>query len=155
MATLLYGERIAATGKLGLGCSGCLFDASGQKILLTRRADNGRWCLPGGWMEAGESVAEACAREVWEETGLRVAAKHLVGVYSSPDRLITYADGNRYHLVALHFVVEALGGEPGLSDETTEFGYFDAAEIAALDLMDHHRERIADSWGYQDAAHIR
>ena len=154
MAKLLYGERIAATGTLGLACSACLFDGNGQKILLTRRSDNGRWCLPGGWMEAGESVAEACAREVWEETGLRVAARHLVGVYSSPDRLMTYADGNRYHLVALHFVVEALGGELGLSDETTEAGYFDAAEIAALDLMEHHRERIADSWSFQGAAFI-
>jgi ADP-ribose pyrophosphatase YjhB (NUDIX family) len=44
-----------------LGCSAAIFDERGR-ILLTRRADNGQWCLPGGRMESGESAAEACER---------------------------------------------------------------------------------------------
>ncbi len=72
MAKLVYGERIGREGRLMVGCSAVLFDEKREKILLTQRSDNGRWCLPGGQMERGESLAETCIREVEEETGLQV-----------------------------------------------------------------------------------
>ncbi len=106
-------------------------------------------------MEPCEDAAEACAREVWEETGLRVRVGRLIGVYSSPHRLLVYADGNRCQIVGLCFEAQPVGGVPGLSDETTEVGYFTAAEIAALDLMEPHRERIADAWAAQPASFVR
>lgn len=96
-------------------------------------------------MEAGESVTEACLREVWEETGLRVRVKRLVGVYSHSDQLVVYPDGNKAHIVALHFEAEIVGGEPGLSNETTAFGYFTLAEIQEMQLLGRHRERILDT----------
>jgi 8-oxo-dGTP pyrophosphatase MutT (NUDIX family) len=67
---ILTGDRIGKLGRTRLGCSAAIFDESGDKILLTKRADNGEWCLPGGIVEPGESVEETCIREVWEETGL-------------------------------------------------------------------------------------
>ena len=145
MAKIIYGERIGNQGRLSVGCSAVIFDEARQKILLTRRSDNGRWCLPGGHMEAGESVAEACVREVEEETGLQIQIRRLIGVYSSPHMLLTYADGNYYQMVALCFEAEAKDGEPGLSDETTEAGYFTPAEIEMMDVMEHHRPRIHDA----------
>jgi ADP-ribose pyrophosphatase YjhB (NUDIX family) len=54
------------------------------KILLTKRSDVPMWCLPGGGVEAGESVAQTAVREVREETGLVVQLTRLVGVYSRP-----------------------------------------------------------------------
>ncbi len=132
-----------------VGCSAVIFDKDRAKILLTRRSDNGRWCLPGGQMEAGETVEEACVREVQEETGLEVVAGHLIGVYSSPDQVIEYTDGNRYHIVGLCFECQIRSGVLGLSDETTEVGYFSLAEIEQLDLMEHHRERLTDAYGGQ------
>lgn len=95
MAKYYEGDRIGRKGRLLLGCSATLFDEQRAKLLLTRRADNHRWCLPGGQVEAGESVTEACEREMWEETGLRVRVARLLGVYSSPHRLLEYADGIR------------------------------------------------------------
>ena len=80
MAKLLYGECIGRLGAVRLGCSAMLFDEKRQKILLTRRTDNGQWCLPGGGLDPGESVAEACAREMREETGLEVRVGRLLGV---------------------------------------------------------------------------
>ena len=59
---VVFGERIAKDGELRLGCSAVVFDTTREKILLTQRTDNGQWCLPGGRIEAGESVAEACVR---------------------------------------------------------------------------------------------
>jgi 8-oxo-dGTP pyrophosphatase MutT (NUDIX family) len=96
-------------------------------------------------MESGESAAEACEREVLEETGLRVRVKRLVGIYSHPDQLTVHPDGNKAHIVALHFETEIIGGEPGLSNETTDFGYFTLDEIHGMDLLGRHQERAMDT----------
>src|SRR5438105_3497655 len=53
-------------------------------VLLAHRRDIDWWNLPGGGMEAGETVDEALCREVREETGLEVEIVQLVGVYSKP-----------------------------------------------------------------------
>jgi ADP-ribose pyrophosphatase YjhB (NUDIX family) len=155
MARYFEADRMGRNGRLLLGCSATLFDDQGSKILLTRRADNHRWCLPGGAMEPGESVTEACEREMWEETGLRVRIVRLLGIYSSPHRLLEYADGNRYQLVSLNFEVAWLEGQLQLSDETTSYGYFGREEITAMDIVEPHRERIRDLWQIADVPFIR
>lgn len=155
MATILYGERIGETARLIPGCSAIILDETREKILLTRRTDNGRWCLPGGRMEPGESASEACAREVWEETGLEVKVGRLVGIYTTPDRIMTYANGDRSQLVAFSFEAEITGGTMGLSDETTDIGYFALTDLAAIDIMEHHLERIQDALAGQIAAFVR
>ena len=96
-------------------------------------------------MESGESAAEACEREVWEETALRVRVTRLVGVYSHPAQLVVYPDGKKAHIVALHFEAEISGGELGLSDETTDFGYFTVEELEGLELLGRHKERVLDT----------
>lgn len=144
MTTVLYGERLGKQGTIRLGCSAIVFDGHGG-ILLTRRADNGQWCLPGGQIESGESVAEACEREVLEETGLQVHVTRLVGVYSHPDQLVVYPDGNKAQIVALHFEAEVTGGELGLSNETTQAGYFTPEEIQGMELFGRHKERVNDT----------
>ena len=154
MTQVLYGERIGRQGMIRLGCSAVIFDGQGR-VLLTRRADNGQWCLPGGAMDPGESAAEACEREVLEETGLRVRVKRLVGVYSHPDQLTVYPDGNKVQIVALHFEAEVTGGEPGLSSETTDIGYFAADTLENLDFIGRHKERILDTLRNQAEAVIK
>src|SRR5688500_20363289 len=66
MTKVLYGERISRQGKLRLGCSAAIFDEAGR-IFLTRRADNGQWCLPGGGMERSEErrVGKECRGRSW------------------------------------------------------------------------------------------
>ena len=153
---IVKGDRIGRGTSLMVGCAAIIFQsASREKILLTRRSDNGKWCLPGGRMEPGESAAEACEREVLEETGLLVTVKKLSGVYTSPDWVIQYGDGNRHQLVAFSFICELLGGELGLSDETTEFGWYTPAQIATMDLVEHHPQRIADALANRNEAFIR
>lgn len=154
MTQILYGDRLGKQGKIRLGCSAAIFDEQ-HRILLTRRADNGQWCLPSGGMESGESAAEACEREVFEETGLSVRVNRFVGVYSHPDQLIVYADGNKFQIVALHFEAVIIGGEPGLSDETSDFGYFTMEEIEKLEMLGRHKERVIDTLTAQSEAFIR
>ncbi len=155
MSTIIYGERLGKQGRLFIGCCAVVYGPARRTILLTRRQDNGRWCLPGGQMEPGESATEACAREVWEETGLRVQVGKLIGLYSSPDYLIVYADGNRFQILRLCFEAEPVGGNLGLSDETTEAGYYTPEEITALDLIETHHACIADALTGHAATFVR
>jgi ADP-ribose pyrophosphatase YjhB (NUDIX family) len=152
---IIYGERISKDARLRLGCSATIFDDSRQKILLTKRSDNGLWCLPGGGAEAGESVAEACERETLEETGLIVKATKLLGVYSDPHMIAEYADGNRIHIVGLNFEAEVLGGQLIVTDETTAVDFFELKDLEQLDLMQYHRQRIADALAQEARAFIR
>jgi hypothetical protein len=87
--------------------------------------------------------------------GLHVRVLRLIGIYTTPHRVIAYADGNRYQLVSLSFEAQVVSGELRLSEETTAFGYFSPAEIESLDLMEHHRERIRDALAGQVAAFVR
>jgi 8-oxo-dGTP pyrophosphatase MutT (NUDIX family) len=154
MTQITYGDRIGKHGKIRLGCSAAIFDENGR-VLLTKRQDNGQWCLPSGGLEPGESAAEACEREALEETGLSVVVKRLVGVYSHPDQLTVYSDGNKFQIVALHFEAEIVGGELGLSDETSDFGYFTMEEVEGLEMLGRHKERILDTLAKQSEAFIR
>lgn len=63
-------------------------DAEGRVLLIERRNApfKGRWALPGGFVDLGESVEDACRRELLEETGVRAGRLTLVGVYSKPGR---------------------------------------------------------------------
>ena len=135
-----------------VAATAAIFDAGGQKLLLTRRADNGRWCLPGGQLEPGESAAEGCARETPQETGLAIRLTRLIGVYSRPHQVAAYPDGHRYQVVALIFAAAVAGGQPRLSAETTAWGWFGPDELDSLDLMEHHRQRLPDIFARQAAA---
>ena len=145
MTQVLFGPRLGREGKLRVGCSATIFDEKREKVLLTQRTDNGCWCLPGGGMESGESAAEACEREVWEETGLKVRTKRLIGVYSNPDQLVIYPDGNRVFMVVMSFEAEVVGGELGLSDETIAFGYFSLQEMESMPIHGQHKNRVEDA----------
>jgi ADP-ribose pyrophosphatase YjhB (NUDIX family) len=145
MAYYLYGDRIAAEAAVRVGSSAIVWDETGKKVLLTQRTDNARWCLPSGGLDSGESVEENCAREVFEETGLVVKVGRLIAIYSTPHRIIAYADGNRYQMISFSFEATITGGELQLSDETMAFGYFSWQEIQAMDVMEPHVERIEDA----------
>ena len=145
MSKLIFGERIGKNAPILVGSSAQIWDSAGKKILLTKRGDNGRWCLPGGQLDSGESVTETCAREVLEETGLIVEVGKLIGVYSNPDMLLVYDDEHQYQIIAFHFDVTVIGGDLGLSNETTDVGYFSLDEINKMDVMENHKQRIDDA----------
>jgi len=127
-----------------------IFDEGGN-VLLTRRADNGLWCLPGGEMEPGESLSNTVIRETFEETGLRVTPEQPVGVYSLPH---PYYTGQGRHVIGFVFLCRVVGGDLRLSPETTEFGYFDPAALPT-DIVPTHVERILDAVDVRDGAGFR
>ncbi|TDW23458.1 NUDIX domain-containing protein [Kribbella kalugense] len=147
-----FGERIGATAKLRIGAAAAVMD--GGRLLLTKRSDNGEWCLPGGGVEPGERPAEAAERETLEETGLSVRVTELLGVYSDPDVVVVYPDGNRVQIIGVVFRAEAVGGEAGCSAEVTESGWFTAAEVVGLTVIANHRGVLPVAFGVRGATYF-
>jgi ADP-ribose pyrophosphatase YjhB (NUDIX family) len=96
-------------------------------------------------MEAGESAEEACAREILEELGVEIEVGRLIGVYSDPNLLVEYADGNRYHVVGLSFAATIVAGQPGTSDEVLRSGFFLPEEMDSMEVMRTTRDRVTDA----------
>lgn len=120
--------------------------AHGEGVVLIERGRppfDGAWALPGGFVEVGETVEQACVREALEETGLEVELTGLVGVYSDPAR------DPRGHVVSVTFAAEAVDGELAGGDDAARARVFppdDLPELAfdhARILADHARMREA------------
>jgi ADP-ribose pyrophosphatase YjhB (NUDIX family) len=145
LAKYLYGDRIARQGKVIVGCNCVVLNEDRDEVLLIRRTDNGRWAVPGGALDAGESVLEACVREAKEETGLDVEITRFVGIYSDPNRLLVYADGNKYHVISLAFEAKVIGGDLSPNSEASEFTWAAVRDLKDLDLVEPQLERIQDA----------
>jgi 8-oxo-dGTP pyrophosphatase MutT (NUDIX family) len=101
------------------------------RILLVQRADDGTWCIPGGHLEPGESLAECARRECLEETGWSVTLGALLGVYSDPvQQTHTYPSGRRVQFIGAVFeaCLDAEVGRPDL--ETVALAWFAEHELS-------------------------
>ncbi|MCD6573183.1 MAG: NUDIX hydrolase [Thermoplasmata archaeon] len=104
------------------------------KILLVKRKNEpfkGKWALPGGFVEYGETVEKAVLREVKEETGMDAKIKKLVGVYSDPAR------DPRGHTISIVFLLEG-EGDAIAGDDAIEAKFFDLNELPPL-AFDHEK----------------
>jgi 8-oxo-dGTP pyrophosphatase MutT (NUDIX family) len=100
-------------------------------------------------------VEETIIREVREETGLSIRVLRLIGVYSDPNSLIVYNDDTAVQIVALSFETIIIDGEAGLSNETSDWGYYSLEEMEKLDMLLNHHIRVQDAFVAQREAFIR
>jgi ADP-ribose pyrophosphatase YjhB (NUDIX family) len=107
-----------------IGSDAAIFDSSG-KILLMKRVDNSKWCLPCGLVEAGESPEQAVIREAKEETGLEVKILELVGVYT---RLPSVEYG-LFTVVSTIYLCEVIGGSLQRSHEDLGLQHWKLEEV--------------------------
>lgn len=114
------------------------------EILLQRRSDNDLWSIPGGAMEPGETIRQTAVREVREETGIEVEPTRLVGIYSDPNHVVEYSDGEVRQQFSVCLACEPVGGELSTSDESLEVGYFASDAIEAMNMHASIRRRISD-----------
>lgn len=100
------------------------------RLLMQRRAATGRWHVPGGYLEPGESLEDTARREALEETGLAVEALELLGVYSGPEFHWFAANGDEIYNVTVAYRTRAPGGEPRADGEEGDaVRYFALSEL--------------------------
>jgi 8-oxo-dGTP pyrophosphatase MutT (NUDIX family) len=128
---LIPGARIVVHDRLG-------------RVLLELRRDFKRWGLPGGHQEVGDSSADTAIREVFEETGLRIARPQVFGIASDPrHETIRFPNGDRTQSVSILFHAKKPRGAPKPNpSETLELGWFALGKLPA-DLMPNSRRTLA------------
>ena len=138
----IIGHRcISLTGSVVI-----LRDKDGRILLQKRTHPKGRWGLPGGLMELGESCEETAVREVREETSLEtdIDSLKLFGVYSGKDYFCTGETGDEWYVVVIAYTCNKFSGEPKISDgESEELRWFKPSEIPES-LANSHRQIIED-----------
>jgi ADP-ribose pyrophosphatase YjhB (NUDIX family) len=112
------------------------------RLLMAKRTNNNLWSIPGGTMEPGETIAETAVRAAKEETGIDVEVVSLVRIYSNPQQVVAYSDGEVRPQFSICFACRPIGGELATSDETSEVGCFSPIEIEAVDIHPSIRLRI-------------
>ncbi|EIO1323283.1 NUDIX domain-containing protein [Listeria innocua] len=132
--------------------SGYFINTEG-KILLQKRNDKNMWGFPGGAIELGESFEEAIIREYFEETGLRVKVKSLIGIYSKYED--NYPNGDEAQPLSIFFELEYVDGEISIKDEETiELRYFAVEEIPNL-VNKQHEDFLCDLKRFNGQVFIR
>ena len=124
-----------------------------EKILLVRE-NNGKWSLPGGWVDVNVSVGENAVKEVKEESGLDVKAKKIIAVQDrNRHNLPIYA----YGICKIFILCDLIGGQFKENIETTGFDYFTLDNLPPLAEEKNTSEQIkmcfeaykSDSWQVQ------
>ena len=113
--------------------------SEGRFVLIRRRNPpfEGMWALPGGFVDIGERVEQACIREALEETSLNVELHGLVGVYSDPAR------DPRGHTVGIVFLAAPVGGDLRAADDAKEARWFTPDE--KVDMAFDHGQILSDA----------
>jgi 8-oxo-dGTP diphosphatase len=122
--------------RVEVAVGGIAFDARGRVLLIERGRPPsvGRWTIPGGRVELGESLREACARELREETGLEVDVGPMV---ETLERIGRRADGGvEYHFVIVDFLVEVRGGQLAPASDVRDARFFARDELDTLPLTE-------------------
>ncbi|MFI9636619.1 NUDIX hydrolase [Nocardia sp. NPDC051929] len=108
-------------------------DSQGR-ILMIHRTDNDHYSIPGGGLEAGETVTQALVREVKEETGIDVQVTDLIGIFSNPEHVIAYDDGEVRQEFSICFRADPIGGELRTSSESKEVRWVAPSDVSSLDV---------------------
>lgn len=113
-----------------------------ERLLTIRRTDNGLVALPGGRHELGETVTQTAVRETLEETGMLVEVTSLVGIFSNPDHVMSYDDGEVRQEFSICFRGYPVGGTPRTSNESSEVAWLTRSDLDAADIHPSIRLRI-------------
>jgi ADP-ribose pyrophosphatase YjhB (NUDIX family) len=117
----------------------------GREILLQQRKSTsyGKFGLPGGLMELGESTEDTARREVFEEAHLIVGELKLIDVFSGPDHYLKVPNGDEFYAVTVAYYTDEVKGDIIIdNEESLAFAYFDLNKLPA-NMVESHKKIIA------------
>lgn len=118
------------------------------RLLMIRRTDNDLYSIPGGAQDVGETIGQAVIREVKEETGIEVEPTDIIGVYSDPNHVIAYTDGEVRQQFSICFRARLIGGELRTSNESSEVHWVGQGDLDTLNI--HPSIRLRIEHGFQE-----
>jgi ADP-ribose pyrophosphatase YjhB (NUDIX family) len=118
-----------------------------DELLLVRERRAGRWTLPGGWADVGDSPGTAAERETLEESGFRVRATKLVALLDKARHEHPPSADYTYKVLV---GCSLLGGEPATSHEIDAVSFFGRAAVPELDLDRTTPGQLALAWSHHD-----
>lgn len=95
-------------------------------------------------MEPSEDITSCCVREVEEETGFRIKVLRLIGIYSDPNHVVAYDDGEVRQSFSICFSGDIVSGTLRTSSESSEVAFVPLADLGACDIHPSIRLRIED-----------
>ncbi|OPJ55208.1 NUDIX hydrolase [Clostridium oryzae] len=113
-----------------------------KRILLEKRKTTsyGKWGLPGGLMELGESTEDTARREVLEETGLTVGKLNFIQVDSGRDRLVKVPNGDEFYAVTIAYYSDEISGEIAMDEtESLDVKFFPINKLPS-NIVESHGE---------------
>lgn len=117
------------------------------KLLLEKRRDSDIWGLVGGGVKKYETEAQAMAREVYEELGLRIPKERFqkMKVYGEPGRIAAYQDGSIWRMVIVVFGLD-LEEEPQMviSSESKDLRFFSKEELDNIEIVVTHSDIVEE-----------
>ena len=126
------------------GCNAIIQNRSGQLLLQQRAYPRGKWGLPGGLMELGESTEQTIRREVEEETGLVLGKLTLFGVYSGQGYRCKAENGDEFDVVIIVYITNDYEGTAAvMDDESISFEWFDTDNLPD-NIAGSHRRIVDD-----------
>ena len=126
------------------------------RILLVHDHDSDYWTLPGGIIEPGETPADTAVREVWEEAGVHVRLKRLLGIVGGPGCETRYSNGDRIAWVASVFGAEVDEAEPNADGlEARAAAFVSQADLPRIKLRDDSRRFLAAAEEASEAAYFQ
>lgn len=118
------------------------------KVLLIQRAKDplrGRWMIPGGTVEMGETLEQALVREVAEETGLMVSPRLLLGVFDRIERRNGSVDS---HYVIVDYLCRYVSGALTAGSDALAARFAGLEELPELDLPEKALQVIVDGFSH-------
>lgn len=133
----IFDERPLHRVSPAIGVDAAVFNTEGE-ILLIQRADNATWAMPGGFAEIGQTLAESCLRELWEEAGLKGRVVRNLGIFDGP----LWGSYSKMYIINIVFLVECDDLIP-------------SAGIEALDAKFYGRDSLPDDMNSNHDGRVR
>lgn len=143
-----YNDPHAPTpNSIAIAVSAFVLDGNNE-LLMIRRTDNDLYSIPGGQLELGETLTQAAIREIHEETGITIAVTGLIGIYSNPNHVLAYNDGEVRQEFSICFRATPTSGRLHTSKESSEALWVAQAHLPKLNI--HPSTMLRITHGYEN-----
>lgn len=125
-----------------------VFNSAGDVLLVKRKNEpsKNKWTIPGGRIQAGETLDQAVEREIFEETALKIKAGNIIYTFELIEK---NDDGKiKFHYIIIDLEADYISGEPRADDDALETGWISKKTYSTLDVNHSTRKLLNDKYNF-------